>query len=80
MSNKVTSIRFNYYPGSLDGQFPENFQERIAGQNEIKEILEHAACGEGDKWFYDIVYNDGSIERIFNPHQAFYIPLPSKTQ
>ena len=35
-------------------------------------IEEHIARGEGDKWFYDIVYEDGSMKRIFNMNQVFY--------
>ena len=30
-------------------------------------IIEHRAGGEGDKWFYDITYDDGRVVRVFNP-------------
>jgi hypothetical protein len=36
------------------------------------QIKEHSAVGEGDKWFYDVYYEDGHKKRIFNPNQVFY--------
>ena len=35
------------------------------------EIYEHKAEGEGDKWYYDVKFDDGSINRIFNPNEIF---------
>ena len=33
-------------------------------------IAEHAAQGEGDKWYYDIVFVDGKTIRAFNVEQV----------
>lgn len=38
------------------------------------EIYEHKAAGEGDKWYYDVKFDDGSINRIFNPNEIFIKP------
>lgn len=65
-------IRFNYYPGSLDGHYPERYEEHIVGQKGVVEIREHAAQGDGDRWYWDVYYDCNSVERIFNPHQVFY--------
>lgn len=65
-------VRFNYYPGSIVGEYPERYEERILGIGGVIEIREHPAGGDGDRWFYDVVYENGSMERIFNPHQVFY--------
>lgn len=35
-------------------------------------IKEHAARGEGDRWFYDVHYEDGKVIRIFQPLEACY--------
>ncbi len=32
------------------------------------EIQEHRSAGEGDKWFYDVIYEDNTYDRIFQPH------------
>ena len=33
----------------------------------VTSIEEHLAMGEGDKLFYDIIYFDGNVVRVFNP-------------
>ncbi len=44
-----------------------------AGCKEIKmtkclKIEEHRAAGDGDKWFYDVHFENGKIVRVFNPN------------
>jgi hypothetical protein len=34
--------------------------------NEVVNIEEHAARGEGDKWYYDITFKNGDVRRLFN--------------
>jgi hypothetical protein len=34
--------------------------------NEVISIEEHAARGEGDKWYYDITFKNGDVRIIFN--------------
>ena len=34
-------------------------------------IDEHRAAGEGDKWVYTVVFDDGSEVMIFNPNMVF---------
>ena len=38
---------------------------------EVKEIREHCAGGEGDKWYYDVVFIDDTQMRIFNPNLVY---------
>lgn len=59
----ITSIRFN--SGS------ENLRY-IVGEVGITEIKEHSAQGEGDKWYWDVCLDNGSIHRIFNPTDVYY--------
>lgn len=59
----ITSIRFN--SGS------ENLRY-VVGETCIAEIKEHAARGEGDKWYWDVCLENGSVHRIFNPTDVFY--------
>lgn len=40
------------------------------GNGGVKEITEHPAAGEGDKWFYDIEYDSGEVFRVFNVTQC----------
>ena len=38
----------------------------------VEVINEHPAKGEGDKWYYDITFSDGTVMRTFNPCTVFY--------
>ena len=42
-----------------------NPQTERAGTFNCVKIVEHPAMGEGDRWFYDIYYNDMSVLRVF---------------
>jgi hypothetical protein len=70
----VTGIQYNYYPGSLNGEYPERYVEEMVGYRGVAKIDEHPAGGEGDKWFYDVHYDNGYMTRIFNPHIVFFAP------
>lgn len=52
------------------GQLGEGFRCAEIGEKGVVKIVEHQAMGEGDKWYYDIIHEDGSILRIFNPNKA----------
>lgn len=81
---KIKSIKWNgrvesrYYNGENMGQ---DFRCSEAEVNEfesnpikrVKEITEHAAAGDGDKWYYDIHYKDGRVLRVFNPIEVLFI-------
>lgn len=43
-------------------------------QRVVSSIEEHRAAGEGDKWYYDIHYTDGFMQRTFNPNQVDFQP------
>lgn len=68
----ITRIDYNWRPvsdGEISGDDFELFQ---VGVNDVSEIEEHRAAGEGDKWFYDINFTDGRTERIFNPNKIYF--------
>ena len=69
----ITEIRFDYYHGP-EGEL---YIERKIGDNVqelgiVKEMSEHRPQYKGDLWYYDIMYDDGKVERTFNPHRVFY--------
>ena len=81
---KIKSIKWNgriesrYYNGESIGN-DYNFNEAIVRDNDytnnntVKEIREHTAGGEGDKWYYDIYYDNGKMLRVFNPIEVSFI-------
>lgn len=68
----IQGINYNWF-ATPDG---ESFTSRGVGfmYHGLKcvKISEHKPAGEGDKWYYDIHYSDGSIERVFNPNAVFF--------
>lgn len=71
---KIMELRFNYCPSVSDGEslFGEEWEEAKITDDNIDSIHEHKPAGEGDRWFYDIVYTDGTVIRIFNPNLVKY--------
>lgn len=73
--NHISQIRFNWHQVNWDGSAGEDYQMYVVGQKSVTEIIEHPAMGHGDKWFYDVYFEDGHMERIFNPNLVVYTPL-----
>ena len=44
------------------------------GDGAVVSITEHAPRGEGDRWFYEIVFTDGETGKCFNVSKAFFRP------
>lgn len=71
----VVEVRYNYRQPVMETSnggeridcYPEDYDSAKVGEKDVTEISEHKAAGEGDKWFYDVVYKTGKVERIFNP-------------
>lgn len=47
-------------------------KSHFPGSPEVTFIHEHKCGVEGDKWYYDIHYTDGSVRRIFNPDEVTF--------
>lgn len=70
---RITKIVFNWFASSENGEeYTVRQLFEVYDGNQVLEISEHAACGEGDKYFYDVHYYDKKIERIFNPNTVLY--------
>lgn len=41
------------------------------GKDNVKQIIEHVPRGEGDRWFYMIVFEDGKEIYVFNPNMVY---------
>jgi hypothetical protein len=71
---KVKQINFNWYAEPSYGEHFGSYQ--VGEYANCLNIEEHRPMGDGDKWFYDVTLNDGTITRIFNINQVFYFPEP----
>ena len=48
------------------------YLDYVIGERSVIKIEEHRPDGEGDKWFYDIYFENGAVERIFNINSVIY--------
>ena len=75
----IHRIQFNWFPYrdheragqdysiyEVDKLYPE--------KGKVTHIEEHAVEREGDRCFYDVHFDSGAMERIFNPNHIFYKP------
>ncbi len=74
----ITKIHYNWHQSGDGKEFGEDYyvakidQQEHATKKTVKEIIEHCATGEGDKWYYDIIFIDKTRVRVFNPNKVFY--------
>ena len=71
----IESIVFDFYASAENG---EEFTQATVGKSGCIEIIEHQAAGEGDKWYYIMVFEDGTVSMTFNPNHVTYKPVPAK--
>lgn len=64
-NKKISKIEFNWFFIETNG---EEYTRCEVGKNGVVSIEEHKAQYEGDKWYYDVTFEDGRVIRIFNPN------------
>ncbi len=73
----ITKITYNWHQISDSNEAGEDYYTAEVGKLtygeklEVKEIIEHCAAGEGDKWYYDVVFIDDTQMRVFNPNLVY---------
>jgi protein involved in polysaccharide export with SLBB domain len=50
-------------------------KEYRVGQGDVVKIEEHAAQGDGDKWYYDVYFSNRTKVRAFIPVQVAFCPF-----
>lgn len=45
------------------------------GSNCVEHIDEYRPQGEGDKWYYDVYYTSGRVDRFFNIDSVTFKPI-----
>lgn len=63
----IKSIRFNRTDEDYDyATVGLEIAHLIGDKRIVKKIQEHSPQGEGDRWFYDIIFENGEMLRVFN--------------
>jgi hypothetical protein len=73
---KIKGLNYNWFFSVTENS--TGFDSAYIGYDNIINIEEHKAQGDGDKWYYDVFRSDGSIQRIFNPNQVYFIKEEQK--
>jgi hypothetical protein len=81
MDRTIKTIWFNWFaPNTYGGEEYSTYTvgEKRPGAPDrtVTAILEHWPMGEGDRWYYDVEFDNGDMERIFHPHQVKFEPIP----
>jgi hypothetical protein len=73
---KPIRVTYNWFVKS-DGQNSiEHYYEYNVGEDGVEKILERYPKFQGDPWVCDIIFTDGSVERISNVNKIFYEAQP----
>ena len=75
---KVVKLRFNYRQTDNSNTAYHEFDEAEIGKKFdgklVTKIDMHSAAGEGDRWYFDIVFEDNTMTRTFNPNESYFEP------
>jgi len=50
----------------------EDYKQYTVGKCEVVAINQHRPEGEGDRWSYDIIYENGKVVKVFNPNTVTF--------
>lgn len=57
------------YKEFADGAYKEYYLEKMVGGGVVVDAIEyHEPQGEGDAHYCDILFSDGTVERLFRPN------------
>ncbi|MTI61844.1 MAG: hypothetical protein FH762_18000 [Firmicutes bacterium] len=67
---KIETLFYNW---NFELEGGEGFSRYTVGEGGVIKIEEDFCHVKGDKHWYDVLFEDGHIERIFNPNQVVYV-------
>lgn len=65
---KIKSIDIVY--GTTQDQVEA--QSWVVGKKNVEKITEWRPAGDGDRWHYDVHFEDGTMRRIFNVTEVIF--------
>jgi hypothetical protein len=77
MSKKCTALHYNWRQcGDANDTWGEDYDFHEVGKNGVTRIVNMTPrenyCGPG---FYDVFFDDGRVEVIYNANRAFYVEV-----
>ena len=73
---KIVQLIANWYGWSDGREAGEEYEAYDVGKKGVVSITEHRPNGPhdpvNDKWFYDVVFENEGMKRIFNPNSVSF--------
>ncbi len=69
---EIVKLWYNWHQQSDGKHSWQDYDVANIEDSFVKEIKEHLSKYLGDKTYYDIIYENGGRERIYNPCRVFY--------
>lgn len=66
----VAKLYYDYTWSQVDGS--ENWRHAKVGENGVIDIVEHEPAAPLERHYFEIFFEGGKMERIFNPSRVFY--------
>ena len=63
--HRIRRLQYNWFSTTEQG---DEYETVVLGEDGVKVIGEHLPKGAGDVLYYEVIYDDGSFKRIFNPN------------
>ncbi len=67
---KIVKLTANWFAWNDGHEAGEEFADYEVGKKDVIEIGEHQPHGANDKWYYDVIFENGAIIRVFNPNSV----------
>lgn len=67
---KIIQLTANWYAWNDGREAGAECETYDVGKKGVVSITEHRPAGEGDKWFYDVEFENKGTKRIFNPNSV----------
>ncbi len=67
----ITQLDYNWRQYQDGTEAGEQYDRLTVGQRGVIKITEWKSVGDGDKWRYDVDFEDGTRRRIFNPNEVW---------
>lgn len=71
MEKIITQIDYNFRLASDGYHTIDVVDSYFLGSQNVVEIIEHPAMGEGDKWFWTVIFENGDEHILFNVNKIY---------
>lgn len=69
MEKKIVQLIANWFAIPELGAGYETYN---VGKNDVTAIIEYRPRGDGDRWYYDVIFAGKGTKRIFNPNSVSF--------